>query len=42
MNYDLVGVSEILTAVTIFGVLAILGWRYATRKDISDDTRMFR
>jgi hypothetical protein len=42
MNYDLLGLSEILTAVSIFGVLSFFGWYYANRKDISDDTRMFR
>ena len=43
MNYDLLGLSEILTAVSIFGVLSFFGWFYANRQDVSDDnTRMFR
>ena len=43
MNYDLLGLSEILTAVSIFGVLSFFGWYFANRQEVSDDnTRMFR
>ena len=43
MNYDLLGLSEILTAVSIFGALSFFGWYFANRQEVSDDnTRMFR
>ncbi len=42
MNYDLHGLSEILTVAIVFGALALVGWHYARAKDISDNSRTFR
>ncbi|MGE3248407.1 MAG: hypothetical protein AB7J19_18970 [Beijerinckiaceae bacterium] len=42
MDYNLHGLSELIAGVSIFGVLALLGWYFTTHKDISDDSRTFR
>lgn len=41
MNYDLHGIQEFVVAIIIFSAI-ITGWYLAGKRDISDDTRMFR
>lgn len=41
MNYDLHGIQEIVATIIIFSAI-IVGWQLAGKRDMSDDTRMFR
>jgi len=41
MNYDIHGIQEIVAAIIIFSTI-IVGWYLAGKRDISDETRMFR
>lgn len=42
MEYNLNGFWEVIIGTAFFAVLAGLGYFYANRGEISDDTRTFR
>jgi len=41
MEYNLHGLPEVIVGIAVFVIVAV-GYALSTRKDISDDTRMFR
>ncbi len=42
MEHNLIGFSELFIGIAFFGGLAALGWYFANREDISDNSRTFR
>lgn len=42
MEYNLHGLPEIIAAISVFAIIGIFGWYHSARRDISDDSRMFR
>jgi hypothetical protein len=42
MEYNLVGITEVLIGTGFFAMLAALAWYFASRDDISDNSRTFR
>ena len=42
MEYNLIGISEVIIGTAFFGLLAALGWYFTNRGDISDNSRTFR